>query len=105
MKCPECDKLGQKSKCWMNSVQTCCLVLHPSGEYYDENEVYHDHTIPCNYGGGNVWSCSNGHTFRVPEINKCPNCDWKSTVEQSYGMDIKESGSDEWETENGDKIL
>lgn len=57
MKCPECKKLGLKSKVYVGASSTTLLAFTP---YYDEEGNYH-HNDP------NVittsYTCSNGHSW------------------------------------------
>ena len=71
MKCPECIKLGLRSKIFAGMSSGTLMCCHP---FYDEDGVYHHHDYnktTTNY------SCSNGHSWSETIRNQCPACGYE----------------------------
>lgn len=66
MNCPEC-----KFPLIREKYQSACLVAHEDKLEYTSDGKIHDHTTPCDYGGGIHFRCRNGHKIAVPTYNKC----------------------------------
>lgn len=78
MKCPECERTGQRSKLYMPTgyISTC---MGGTETYYDEDGHRHHHEINRSHGQG---SCSLGHILNVTLSDKCPapNCGYGSPM-------------------------
>lgn len=74
MKCPECDRTGQRSKFYMPTSYVS-TAMGGTRTYYDEDGYRHYHEI--NSSRGQAF-CSNGHTLNVTLSTKCqaPGCDY-----------------------------
>ena len=68
MKCPECEKTGQRSK-FFPPTGYFSTAMGGSENYYDEDGHRHRHEV--NVSSGRV-HCSNGHVFTLRLSNKCP---------------------------------
>lgn len=77
MKCPECERTGQRSKLYMPSGY-CSTLMGGTRTYYDEDGHRHHHEVNSSRGQG---SCSNGHILDVTLSTKCqaPGCDYGSS--------------------------
>ena len=62
MKCPECEKLGLKSKIFVGASSSTLLAAMP---YYDEEGNYHYNDLNTT---STSYTCSNGHSWT--ESNK-----------------------------------
>jgi hypothetical protein len=65
MKCPECEKIGNKSKVFIDSSQVTAMG---ASHYYDEEGKYHIHdpnTRKTRY------TCSRRHSWIVKKRNSC----------------------------------
>ena len=76
MKCPECERTGQRSKFYMPTGYSS-TAMAGSEDYYDEDGHRHYHEV--NTRGGQA-HCSNGHVLNVTCSDKCqaPGCDYGS---------------------------
>lgn len=74
MKCPECERTGQRSKLYMPT-SYFSTAMGGTESYYDEDGVHHFHEINDSGGSG---SCSQGHILNVSLSTKCPapGCDY-----------------------------
>lgn len=74
MKCPECERTGQKSKLYMPDFYSC-TDMGGSQDYYDEDGHHHYHEVNHSSGQGR---CSNGHLLDVVASTKCeaPSCSY-----------------------------
>jgi len=73
MICPECKKLGLKSKIFIGLSYTTALN---GSQFFDEEGRFHDHdpnTTTTSY------SCSNGHSWIVKSNKKCW-CGWPNNL-------------------------
>lgn len=74
MKCPECERTGQRSKLYMPDgyVSTC---MGGSQGFYDEDGHRHYHEVNSSHGQAH---CSLGHILTVDLSTKCkaPGCDY-----------------------------
>lgn len=74
MKCPECERTGQRSKLYMPD---CYFTTAMGGTetYYDEDGQRHHHEVNHSSGQGR---CSNGHLLNFSRSTKCPaaGCDY-----------------------------
>ena len=65
MKCPECEKAGEKSCVYPQGSSRTMLM---GCEYYDEEGRYHQHDPNVTTTG---YRCSNGHEWVEKHIAKC----------------------------------
>lgn len=74
MKCPVCEKSGQKSKVFPHGGTSTLMYYQP---YYDEDGIYHHHDMN---NHTQYYSCSNGHRWMVYSKKQCPaeGCDFGS---------------------------
>lgn len=74
MKCPECERTGQRSKYYPPN-GWCSTLMGGTRTYYDEDGQRHHHEVNTSRGQGN---CSNGHVLNVTASTKCPapGCDY-----------------------------
>jgi hypothetical protein len=74
MKCPECERTGQKSRLYMPT-SYFSTAMGGTETYYDEDGHRHHHEV--NRSGG-VGNCSQGHRLAVNASTKCqaPGCDY-----------------------------
>lgn len=74
MKCPECERTGQRSKLFMPDAYMC-TAMGGSQSFYDEDGEKHYHDINSAMGQGH---CSNHHLIDVTRSTKCaaPGCNW-----------------------------
>lgn len=72
MKCPECERSGDKSTLSIGASLTTAMYTQ---DYYDEEGVLHRHD-PNRHE--TEYSCSNGHSFKKIHKLKCPalECEW-----------------------------
>lgn len=73
MKCPECQKDGEKSKVY---VPTCGMrTLMGWQSFWDEDGNYHSHDLNTTT---TIYSCSRGHEWTVKSKDPCqvPGCEW-----------------------------
>lgn len=80
MKCPECERLGLRSRVRIGSGFSTAMC---GDSFYDEDGRYHNHdpnTVTWHY------SCSNGHEFGRSETKRCPvaDCDWNKHAAGEY---------------------
>lgn len=74
MKCPECERTGQRSKLYMPELYASTL-MGGSRRYYDEDGQLHYHEVNSSRGQAH---CSDGHILVVTRSTKCPapECDY-----------------------------
>ena len=72
MKCPECERLGERSKLYMPD-SYMSTAMGGSQNYYDEDGDHHYHEVNHSSGQGH---CSNGHVLNVTRSTKCKSCDY-----------------------------
>ena len=74
MKCPECERTGQRSKLYMPTMWSS-TAMGGSQSYYDEDGELHYHEVNIRSGRAH---CSNGHEHSVTASTKCaaPGCDY-----------------------------
>lgn len=74
MRCPECERTGQRSKLY---TPTCYISTAMAGAQtcYDEDGNRHHHEVNSSGGRG---QCSSGHTLDFTASTKCPapDCDY-----------------------------
>lgn len=81
MKCPECERIGQRSKLFMPDGYFS-TAMGGSQSYYDEDGHKHYHEINSSSGQGH---CSNGHILDVTLSTKCkaPGCGYGTPLEMT----------------------
>jgi hypothetical protein len=74
MRCPECERTGQRSKLFMPDGYLT-TDMGGSRNYYDEDGHRHSHEVNSSSGQAH---CSNGHILSVQLSTKCkaPGCDY-----------------------------
>lgn len=74
MKCPECDRTGQRSKFYMPDSYASTL-MGGSQSYYDEDGHQHYHEVNSSRGQAH---CSTGHILSVALSTRCkaPGCEY-----------------------------
>lgn len=74
MKCPECERTGQRSKLY-TPTGYYSTAMGGTQTYFDEDGHHHHHEVNSSSGRGH---CSNGHTLNLTLSTKCqaPNCDY-----------------------------
>lgn len=74
MKCPECERTGQRSQLYMPTGYSSTL-MGGSQIFYDEDGHRHYHEVNTSHGQAH---CSNGHVLNVTCSTKCkaPDCDY-----------------------------
>lgn len=72
MKCPHCEKNGQKSSVEFVRNTTTMLAVR---SFHDEEERQHYHNPNVSH---KIYQCSNGHPITTDENVPCPvaECDW-----------------------------
>lgn len=76
MKCPECEKEGQRSTVFSGGGTVTLMSYTP---FWDEDGVYHVHDP--NTHGTNL-SCSRGHKWSLRRLAPCgaPGCNYGKTA-------------------------
>lgn len=86
MKCPECERLGERSKLYMPDCYSS-TAMAGTRTYYDEDGHRHHHEVNSSHG----WArCSNGHRLSVRASDKCPapDCDYGSPMTMTSDTDL-----------------